>query len=52
VKSLINARYGVVDDMGFHASMASEEIEEGFRAFTEKRTPSWVPEDFRSGGRL
>ena len=52
VKSLINARYGVVDEIGFAASLASDEIVEGFSAFTEKRTPSWVPEEFRSGGRL
>jgi enoyl-CoA hydratase/carnithine racemase len=52
VKSLINARYGVVDEIGFAASLASEEIVEGFRAFTEKRTPGWVLEEFRTGGRL
>ena len=52
VKSLINARYGVVDEIGFAASLASEEIVEGFQAFTEKRTPSWVPEEFGSGDRL
>ena len=28
------------------------DIIEGFNAFTEKRTPSWSPEEFRSGGRL
>jgi enoyl-CoA hydratase/carnithine racemase len=52
VKSLINARYGVIDEIGFAASLASDEIVEGFRAFTERRTPSWVPEEFGSGGRL
>jgi enoyl-CoA hydratase/carnithine racemase len=52
VKSLINSRYGVIDDMSFEASLSSDEIVEGFTAFTEKRTPSWVPEEFRSGGRL
>lgn len=52
VKSLINSRYGVVDDMGFEASVGSAESVEGFRAFTEKRMPDWVPEDFRSGDRL
>ena len=52
VKSLINARYGVVDEIGFAASLASDEIVEGFGAFTEKRTPSWVPEEFGSGDRL
>jgi enoyl-CoA hydratase len=52
VKALINARYGVVDDITFYASLESEEIVEGFEAFTEKRAPSWVPEEFQSGGRL
>jgi enoyl-CoA hydratase/carnithine racemase len=52
VKALINSRYGVVDEITFHASLESDEIVEGFRAFTEKRTPDWVPEEFRSGGRL
>jgi enoyl-CoA hydratase len=52
VKALINARYGVVDEITFYASLESGEIVEGFQAFTEKRAPSWVPEEFRSGGRL
>jgi enoyl-CoA hydratase len=52
VKSLINARYGVIDEIGFEASVGSEEVVEGFRAFTEKRMPDWVPEEFRSDGRL
>ncbi len=52
VKRLINARYGLVDDMTFEASLTSDEVIEGFGAFTEKRTPSWVPAEFRSGGRL
>ena len=51
VKSLINARYGVVDDIGFQISVESEEVVEGFQAFTEKRMPNWVPEEFRTGGR-
>ena len=52
VKALINARYGVIDEITFHASLESDEMREGFRAFTEKRTPEWVPEEFRSGDRL
>jgi enoyl-CoA hydratase len=52
VKSLINSRYGVVDDMGFEMSLLSDEVREGFSAFTEKRSPQWVPEEFRTGGRL
>jgi enoyl-CoA hydratase/carnithine racemase len=52
VKALINARYGAIDDITFYVSLESDEIVEGFAAFTEKRAPSWVPEEFRSGGRL
>jgi enoyl-CoA hydratase/carnithine racemase len=52
VKALINSRYGVIDDMGFEASLISDEVVEGFNAFTEKRSPEWVPEEFRSGDRL
>lgn len=52
VKALINSRYGLVDEQSFEASLTSDEVVEGFAAFTEKRTPSWVPEEFRSGGRL
>lgn len=52
VKALINSRYGVIDEMSLTSSVASDEVIEGFRAFTEKRTPSWVPEEFRTEGRL
>ena len=51
VKALINSRYGPVDEITFHASLESDEIVEGFRAFTDKRTPNWVPEEFRDGDR-
>ncbi|HEY8216945.1 MAG TPA: enoyl-CoA hydratase/isomerase family protein [Acidimicrobiia bacterium] len=52
VKAIINSRYGVIDEITFQASLESAEIVEGFRAFTEKRSPDWVPEEFRAGGRL
>ena len=52
VKRLINARYGAIDEMTFEVSLASDEIKEGFEAFTEKREPSWVPEQYRTGERL
>jgi enoyl-CoA hydratase len=52
VKRLINSRYGLVDDMTFAASLGSAEVVEGFTAFAEKRTPTWVPEEFRTGERL
>lgn len=52
VKRLINARYGDTDDMTFEASITTGEVIEGFAAFTEKREPTWVPEEFRTGKRL
>jgi enoyl-CoA hydratase len=51
-KRMINARYGLIDDMTFERSVFSAETREGFQAFVEKRTPGWVPEEFRTGGRL
>lgn len=49
VKSLINARYGVVDEITFQASIESDEVVEGFSAFTEKRAPRWVPDELGDG---
>ena len=48
----MNSRYGVIDEMTFAMSLTSDEIREGFAAFTEKREPDWVPEDYRTGERL
>ena len=42
VKRIMNAGYGVIDDMTFEASLLADEVVEGFNAFTEKRTPNWV----------
>jgi enoyl-CoA hydratase len=52
LKRLINARYGVIDKITFDESLAGDEVIEGFTAFVEKRAPSWVPEEFRSAGRV
>lgn len=52
VKRLINAQYAPIDQITFEASIASDETREGFTAFVEKRSPGWIPEDFRTGGRL
>ena len=51
-KRIVNTRYGVIDEMTFALSLVSEEIKEGFEAFTEKREPTWVPEEYRTGERL
>jgi enoyl-CoA hydratase/carnithine racemase len=43
LKRLINARYGSIDHITFEESLVGDEVVEGFRAFVEKRPPSWVP---------
>ncbi len=48
-KRIVNGHYGLVDEMTFRASIASHEAREGMAAFTEKRSPNWVPEVFGPG---
>jgi enoyl-CoA hydratase/carnithine racemase len=43
LKRLINARYGAIDKITFEESVNGDEVIEGFRAFVEKRAPSWAP---------
>ena len=51
LKRLINARYGVVDRITFDESVHGDEVVEGFEAFVQKRSPSWVPADTLPEGR-
>lgn len=51
-KRIVNAQYGLVDEMTMEASIGGPETREGMRAFAEKRSPDWVPDAFRSGDRL
>jgi enoyl-CoA hydratase len=47
VKRMLNERYGIIDyQTMFWALEESEEPREGMRAFMEKRSPSWVPDEF------
>jgi enoyl-CoA hydratase len=47
VKRMLNERYGTVDyQTMFWALEESPEPREGMRAFMEKRSPNWVPEEF------
>jgi len=47
VKRTVNERYGHIDyQTMFWALEESEEPREGMRAFMEKRSPSWVPDEF------
>jgi enoyl-CoA hydratase/carnithine racemase len=52
VKREINAQYGLYDRMSMEESLASAEAAEGWRAFAERRAPSWIPPDLRPEGRL
>ncbi|MEX2267881.1 MAG: enoyl-CoA hydratase/isomerase family protein [Acidimicrobiia bacterium] len=52
VKRILNARYGAIDHISFDESVRGAEVAEGMAAFVEKRSPAWVPEEFRRPGRL
>jgi enoyl-CoA hydratase/carnithine racemase len=52
VKRIINDGYGHIDRMTMDASLAGDEVMEGFTAFQERRNPTWVPDDLRTDGRL
>jgi enoyl-CoA hydratase len=52
VKRVINEVYGHYDRMSMDESLAGPEAAEGFKAFKERRAPSWIPEELRPEGRL
>jgi enoyl-CoA hydratase/carnithine racemase len=52
LKRVINEQYGKYDRMTMDASLAGPEVEEGWRAFSERRAPDWIPPDIRPEGRL
>lgn len=51
-KRAVNAGYGAIDQITFAASIRAPECREGFEAFLERRSPAWVPEEFRRDERL
>jgi len=51
-KRIVNAGYGLIDEATFASSLRGAEVREGMAAFAEKRSPDWVPEVYRTGGRL
>jgi enoyl-CoA hydratase len=51
-KRIVNASYGLIDEVTFTASLRGPEVREGMAAFVEKRTPNWVPEGYRKNERL
>jgi enoyl-CoA hydratase len=52
VKRLINETYGHYDRMSMDESLSGPECVEGWLAFKERRSPSWVPDPLRQEGRL
>jgi enoyl-CoA hydratase/carnithine racemase len=52
VKRELHVYYGTYDRMAMDASLAGPEPEEGWAAFREKRSPSWVHPALRRDGRL
>ncbi|MEX5636252.1 enoyl-CoA hydratase/isomerase family protein [Parafrankia sp. FMc2] len=46
VKRMLNERYGLIDFQTMTwALQTSPELREGMRAFMEKRSPAWIPQD-------
>jgi enoyl-CoA hydratase/carnithine racemase len=52
VKRAINDVYGTYDRMTMDKSIRGSEALEGWRAFRDRRNPTWVPDDLRLEGRL
>jgi enoyl-CoA hydratase/carnithine racemase len=52
LKRELQERYGYYDRVTLDTSLLSDEFAEGKKAFAERRNPSWVPEEFRTEGRL
>jgi enoyl-CoA hydratase len=52
VKREINRQYATQDRVSMTDSLNGPEPIEGFHAFRERRSPSWVPQDLRLDGRL
>jgi enoyl-CoA hydratase/carnithine racemase len=52
VKRAINLQYGIYDRMAMDASLRGNEYVEGWTAFSQRRAPTWIPEDIRPDGRL
>lgn len=47
VKKVIDRFYGTYDREAMDASLKGEEMQEGWRAFKERRAPAWIPPDLQ-----
>jgi len=52
IKASLDNYLGLYDRIGMQASLFGPETREGFMAFKEKRSPSWVHQDLQVQGRL
>jgi hypothetical protein len=52
IKASLDNYMGLYDRIGMQASLFGPETREGFMAFKEKRSPSWVHPGLRVDGRL
>lgn len=52
IKRVLDQYLGLHDRIAFFDSLQRPESQEGFTAFTQKRSPNWVPEDLRRQERL
>jgi enoyl-CoA hydratase/carnithine racemase len=52
IKRTIDSYYGLYDRIGMKLSIEGDEALEGWMAFKERRSPSWVHPDLRTEGRL
>jgi len=52
IKRELDAYYGLYDRIGMTASLGADEAMEGWRAFKERRAPSWIHPDLRPEGRI
>jgi enoyl-CoA hydratase/carnithine racemase len=52
LKRELQERYGSFDRVTLDAGLLSDEFAEGKQAFEERRSPSWIPPEFRPNGRL
>jgi len=52
LKRVINEQYGKYDRMAMDQSLDSDECVEGWKAFAERRPPTWIPADLAPEGRL
>ena len=52
-KRIINMQYGLYDRLSMDESLRGPESAEGWKAFAERRSPHWIPDDLRpEDGRL